>query len=163
MAVSHDVQKEERCFVVRPNASLSRQGALALFLGLVFLSTLVALRFVLLGAWLVVPFTVLELALIGAILWLVLRRNQCTEMIVMRGGELRVIRQQGMQRREWTFQPYWVRIMLLSGRHPWYPGRLIIRSHGQSVEVGACLTEPERESLAKALRKFLPSGSIESG
>lgn len=150
----------EQCFVIRPNASMSTKCAWVVFSIIVVLSIAVMARFVLLGAWMVVPFTLAEVAFIGGILWLVIRSNQCVETIFYKEDELRIVQQDSQQCKEWTFQPYWVQVFLQSGRHPWYPDRLLIQSHGQSLEIGACLTASERTSLAEALSELLPKKLI---
>jgi len=40
-------------------------------------------------------------------------------------------------------------------RNGWYPPRLIIRSHGREVEVGARINQEERERVAAQLRTAL--------
>lgn len=148
--------KEERRFVIRPNASMTTQCAWIVFVGLVVLSVAVMTRFVLLGAWMVVPFTLAEVAFVGYIFWMVLRSNKCVETIVLNEDELKVIRESHKECKEWIFQPYWARVLLQSRRHAWYPDQLLIQSHGESLEIGKCLTDSERTSLAKVLGDLIP-------
>lgn len=130
--------------------------ALVVFCGIVVLSAAVVTRFVLLGAWLVVPFTLLEVAFLGGVFWRVLRQNQFTETILCTRHELKVIQKSSNRLKEWAFHPCWSRVVLQPGGHAWYPDRLLIRSHGQSLEIGMCLTVSEKTSLAEALGELLP-------
>ena len=148
--------KGEQCFVIRPNASMSTTCAWVVFLGVFILSIAVMTRFVLIGAWMVVPFTLAEVAFVAYILWMVLRSNKCVETIILNEEELKVIRESHNERKEWIFQPYWARVLLQSGRHAWYPDQLLIQSHGESLEIGMCLTGSERTSLAKVLSDLIP-------
>lgn len=149
-------KNEEQCFVIRPNASMSTGCAWVVFVGIVILSVAVMARFVLLGAWMVVPFTLVEVAFLGYILRMVLRSNECVETIILNEEELKVIRESHKERKEWIFQPYWTKIFLRSGRHAWYPDQLLIQCHGKSLEIGTCLTGSERTSLAKVLGDLIP-------
>ncbi len=145
--------ESERFFVVQPNASLTKHGAIVVFAVVVLISLLVLLRFVLLGAWVVVPFTVLEVAFIGYILRLVLKSNRQVEMISINEHEIRVIKLGGSERTEWNFNPHWAQVELKKSHHNWYPNKLTIRSHGRVVELASCLTNSEREELAEALQE----------
>ncbi len=148
---------ESRCFVIRPNASMSPKSALIVFLSMLVLSAVMVIRFLLMGAWVIVPYTVLEVAVLGVVLLLLVRDNQKIETIVYTKHELKVIKMNNRRRREWTFQPCWARVLLQPGAHAWYPDRLLIRSHGKSLEIGKCLTGSEKSSLAKTLRALMPS------
>ncbi|MEE9322272.1 MAG: DUF2244 domain-containing protein [Granulosicoccus sp.] len=145
--------------MIRPNASMSPKSALIVFLGFVFLSGAILVRCVLLGAWVVIPFTLIEVVFLGSVFWWVLRSNQFTETILYNKHELKVIRKTHRRLNEWAFQPCWSQVVLQPGDHAWYPDRLLIRSHGQTLEIGMCLTVPEKTSLAKTLRVLLPSGN----
>jgi uncharacterized membrane protein len=104
--------ESERFFVIRPNASLTRTGAIVAFAVVVLISLLVLLRFVLLGAWVVVPFTVLEVVFIGFILRLVLKNNRQVEMISVSADDIRIIKLEGTERTEWSFNPHWAQVEL---------------------------------------------------
>ena len=145
--------ESERLFVIRPNASLTKNGAIVVFAVVVVISLLVLLRFVLLGAWMVAPFTVLEVAFFGFILRLVLKSNKQVEMISVSADEIRVIRLGDSGRTEWSFNPHWAQVELKKSSHDWYPSKLTIRSHGRMVELATCLTDSEREELAEALQE----------
>ncbi len=145
--------ESERFFVIQPNASLTKQGA-RVFLGfIVFVSLLVLARFLLLGAWFVLPFTILEVAFIGFILHLILKANRQVEMISVSNNGIRIVKLTDQEREEWHFDPYWAQVELKHSPHDWYPSKLIIRSHGRAVELASCLTNSEREELAEALKE----------
>lgn len=152
----------ERFFVIRPNASLTKYGAIIAFVIVVVISLLVLVRFILLGAWLVVPFTVLEVAFIGFILRLVLKNNKQVEMISIRHDEIRLIKLDGFERSEWEFNSHWAKVELIKSSHDWYPSKLTIRSHGRVVELASCLTDIEREELAKILLDSIISSKSEA-
>ena len=53
------------------------------------------------------------------------------------------------------FHPYWARLSLQPGNWRGAPGRLLVRSHGREVEIGAFLNEEERRDLADRLSGLL--------
>ena len=142
-------------FVIRPNRSMTVKG-MVFFVLLVGLGVfLVAIRFVLLGAWVVLPFAILEIVLLAAGFWLFERASRYRE-IVQVSADCFIITQEGVQGRKVSrFNPHWVRVILRSNPDDWYPSRLFIRSHGEQVEIGACLTDQERETLSEALIKSM--------
>lgn len=143
-----------RTWVARPNCSLSAAGR-QLFFGITaVVSGTIAFVFSWLGAWPVVPFTGLELAL----LWWALRRIGASandvETIILEPGRLTIETSRGSLLERHEFQPYWARLHYVTppgpGKH-----RLLIRSHGREVEVGSLLNEEQKMALAKELRHDL--------
>lgn len=143
------------CIVLRPHAALSPRQACALFAGLsVFMITMSAM-FLSLGAWPIALCFVLTLAAFGAGLYVNCRRSRDSELLVFDEARLRIVRRRGRQEECHEFQRYWARVALEPVRGGWYPSRLMIRSHGRAVEVGACLNDDERAHTAHRLRQLL--------
>jgi len=142
-------------FEIRPNRSLSRRGML-FFFALVSLAALsIAVRFVLLGAWMVLPFALLEVLVLGGGLYSFDKAASCRELISVSEDQLLVTREDRHGRRDWSFQPYWAQVICQPDGRMWYPSRLLIRSHGRQIEIGSCLTEEEREQLFTSLKNSL--------
>lgn len=145
-----------RTFEVRPNRSLSRTGMLVFFIAVAFFSLLIALRFILLGVWLVLPFTLLELAVLGGSLYLFERRSRYSETIQISPDSILFIARRGVKvLQECRFQTHWVKVVLQLDHHSWYPGKLLLQSHGYSIEIGACLTEDDRKAFAETIKASL--------
>ena len=142
-------------FIVRPNASLSRHEGRLLFAGIAFFSLLIILRFYLLGAWLVIPFTLLDIIFVGLTLRYILKKNQYVELISCTQDKTVITKSTGNHHAEWSFQTFWVKLIYSPNRHPWHPGKLFLSSHGRSVEFGSCLTNDERKELAEAIQNSL--------
>lgn len=116
----------------------------------------IAIRFWLLGAWVVMPVVLLEMVVLGTAFYLVEKSSRDVETIDMSDdGLVKVTRTVRSVVDEWRFQPYWVQVVLRSDRIKWYPTHLSLRSHGKSVEIGACLTDEEREELSDSLKEGL--------
>lgn len=143
-----------RTWVARPNHSLSVSGAQLLFIVAAGISSLIAIAFSLFGAWPVIPFTGIELA----VLWWALQRceRHATdfERITLEAGRLIVETRKGALIERHEFHPYWAQLQYEKSAAQ-HPQRLLIRSHGKEIEVGSLLTEEQKKALAKELKKEL--------
>mgnify|MGYP001815591025 FL=1 len=138
-------------FNIRPNAGYPRPGWRWLMAGLVVVGLGIAIRLTMMGFWLVLPFTLLELALVFYLVRLVQRRGNYVERIRIDGERLSIEHIEPNANRDWWFPLHWVRVDLRAPSHRWYPHRLLLGASGSWVEVGTCLTDDERMSLAEAV------------
>lgn len=152
----------ETRFELRPNRSLSNTETLAFFALTCAVSFSIAIGFLLLGAWMVLPFAGAEMALMGAVLYLVAMRSGECETVTVREQTVHVARFGPGASRSWTFQRHWVQIRLEPSFYRWYAKRLKIVSHGRELEIGKMLNEDERCELAETLRGLV-AGSNRPG
>lgn len=146
--------------VIGPNASLSTRQAW-LFMGLATVMGLgIAGSLAAMGFWPVVPFTGLELAALGAALWVSVRRNAYREVLSFHTEQVVVefgLAGKGAGSRV-ELTRYWTRVLLEAGANRHAPTRLVLTSAGQRVEVGRCLTDEERGQLKLRIQELLRSG-----
>lgn len=138
-------------FTVEPNRNLSWQQSKWLFLFLAGCVALVSLYFASLGAWLVLPFTGLEILIIGGAIYAQSCCAHRRQVIRIDRSQIE-IRDGRKTARSKRFPKAWSKIVQTRDHTGWYPSRLLIGSHGEFVEVGKDLVEEERESLADQLR-----------
>lgn len=139
--------------VITPHRSLTRTGIAVLIGAFVVLSTGIAVRFWLVGAWPVMAFSLLEVPLVGLLLAINVHRARASELIMLTEHAFTVIRTDaGGRRNQVSLPSAWLRVDLETGRGM---ARLFVRSHGHACEVGTFLHEPERISLFEALRDAL--------
>jgi len=115
---------------------------------------LTAFRFWLIGAWPVVVFSVVEVSLAVLLLLSNARQARASEMILLTGRTLRVVRTTAAGRRQERELPSaWLNVTIeeIPGRAP----RLVLVAHGVREEVGTALGEAERRDLARALSEAL--------
>ncbi len=149
---SHD----ETQIIISPNASLGR-GAAVSALAIIALTTLaVALAWSLAGFWLVLPFAGLEVVVLVAVFRHVLHQGQFREVIRIGRDRVTVQTGRGRPERECHLPRPWTRVVCEPGPFRGYPCRLWLRARGRQVEVGSCLTDPEREALWQRLKVLLP-------
>ena len=118
------------------------------------LAMLISLRFWMLGAWPVLPFSVIEVGLVLLMLRLNTREARASELILLTETELRIVRTEPSgQRRVRVLPSGWLSVSLLErdGRVP----RLVLRRHGVSEEIGRALGEAEKRDLATSLERAL--------
>ncbi|MCU7958567.1 MAG: DUF2244 domain-containing protein [gamma proteobacterium symbiont of Bathyaustriella thionipta] len=155
LTVNYDQAGLPNRYIVQPNRSLTPAGMLLFFLLVALAAISLAIRFVLLGAWMVLPFALLEVLGLGAAFLVYERSSRYREIIDFGKDHLRVERSKRARVEKWEFQPYWVRLVEWKDAASWYPGRLFLRSHGRELEIGACLTEEERRELAAGLARYI--------
>jgi len=135
---------------LKPNRALSRRGLRRLIMVLAAL----ALTTAALGAWqgnVFAPlFALVESFAVAFALGVAWRAGDRSERITLDRASLEVRFLPG--RRRMRFQSYWVRVRLAPGnRHH----RLLLRSHGRELEIGAFLSDEERAELSKKLMVLL--------
>jgi uncharacterized membrane protein len=140
--------------VLYPNRSLGTTGFALLMTAIVLVSVAVGAGFMMVGAWPVTGFLGLDVLLVYLAFRWNDRQARRAEFVRLDGDGLSVRRLEPDGHSQcWRFEPYWVRVSLEQvGRHD---RRLVLRSHGRQVVIGAFLTQDERQELAHALEAAL--------
>jgi uncharacterized membrane protein len=134
--VETTIRREEGCrFIIRPNRPLSWPQTKLVYATLASLCMIVATGFTLMGYWLVLPFAGAEVLLLAGGFYLCALSGRETEVIRIKDN----------------------RIAIEKEKHEWYPSRLVIRSHAKQLQLGAFLTDGERERLARELKRAISS------
>lgn len=147
--------------VARRNNSLGARQLWLVFGVLAAFSLALACAFAAAGAWMVLPYSILELALVGLAFHLVERRAGDWERLVVTGDRIIVERQAGgnRERREWNL--CWLRVQCEGAgdqsayrRFPAEPV-LILAFAGEVWRFGDALPAAERMALARELRRLV--------
>jgi uncharacterized membrane protein len=139
-----------------PNRSLGRRGFVVLMIVVAALNAGASFFFYVQGAWPIVGFMGLDVAL----LYWAFSRNyadaRIAERVEITEHEL-VLRRRQMKRPETErrFVRRWVRVELDEDRERELVGSLYLRFKGERTEIGKFLSPAERKTLAGALRKAL--------
>lgn len=142
----------EVTLIARRNNSLSPGGRTLVvgFLAVVVLA--ISLGFALNGAWMVAPFAGLDLLLLYLAFRYIGRHSEDFESVILKGDQIVVERWEAGRLRTLRFNRYWAR---LDSGEPGRGGRLLLRSHGQEVEIGSCLNPAQRAAMASRLKEHL--------
>lgn len=140
--------------VITPHRSLGLAGLRMLFGVIAVLLAVVSLRFWYLGAWPVTLFGILELALVGAFLWVNHRSARSVETVTLYHDRARIARLAPSGRRWETALPMAWLTVELEERAP-SATRLWLCHRDRREEIAGALGEEEKRDLAGALRKAL--------
>lgn len=134
--------------VLKRNCSISPRGLLLAYALLAALAAGIAAGFAFLGAWLILPFAGLELALLGAAFWLTARHAADCERIELARGRLRVEVQEAAQVRRYEMDARLARVRLEEGH-------VVLRAPQAELELGRHLEAEARAGFAAELGRRL--------
>lgn len=142
---------------LRPNRSLDRRHARWLVAAVAGVMLIGAVRFLILGAWPVLPFMAVDVALLWWAFRASYRSGRAYETVHLDADALTVRKfsERGRERR-FRLEPFWARARL--EELPSGDNRLWVASRDVRVSVGQCLSPPEREGvhavIAEGLEKW---------
>jgi uncharacterized membrane protein len=151
-------QQKETLFsaLLRPHRSLGPKGFMVLMSAVCLVSFGTGLLFYMMGAWPVMGFMGLDVALIYIAFKLNFRALRLYETVDLTPEALTVTRvQPSGKAQSWSFNPYWVRLRLED--RIGQASELSLASHGDRLVFASFLSDPEREDFAAALRAALSS------
>ena len=140
--------------VIVPHRSLTRRGLRNVILLICGLSSLTILRFLLVRAWPVIIFSVIEVTLAIVLLLVNAHRGRASEVLMLSASALCIRRTDASGRRsECSLDPAWLNVTLDDepGRVP----RLFLTARGIKEEIATSLGEAEKRDLAASLREAL--------
>ncbi|MGH7088893.1 MAG: DUF2244 domain-containing protein [Stellaceae bacterium] len=139
--------------VLRPYRSLPRRGFRLMMLGLASIGIGVGIAAVLAGAWPIVGFFALDVALVYLAFRLSYRSARQHECVRLTEKALTVERVSvAGARRLFRFEPYWARVRFAESEET---NSLSIGSHGRTLVLGSFLAPEARCSFARQLADAL--------
>jgi uncharacterized membrane protein len=146
----------ELCVVASHNDSLGTRGRRTAFLLVAGLSLALGAGFVVVGAWPVLPYTLLEITVLAIAFVCLERRARDWERLTVQGEQVIVERVQAgrVERQEWNRR--WLRVETTAGRDG-LPACIVLHSAGRACEFGAALAEERRNEVARQLRRLTGS------
>lgn len=109
-----------------------------------------AVRFIMIGAWPVVIFVGIDLLALWLAFFLNYRAAKAFETVQLTDKDLLLTRVSAAGRvATWRFEPYWASVRIRERGDD--ENELYLRSHGETVYFGDCLTAPERRDFREAL------------
>ena len=137
---------------------MSPRGLAVFVICLVVLSLTIALGFLSLGLWMVLPFAGLEMIIVAVAITASVRRAKDYEMVVVDADEVTITQNRSGRTRVSRFQRYWTQVRHEPGATRLQPDRLLIGSHGRYVAIGDDLTEADKKGLAERIGGALRGG-----
>ena len=152
VSVKRDISGNSYRFVLAPNRSISWRELVFFYVLTCVLALAIGLFFTFQGMWLVLPFSGLEMLVLGLGLYVTSRNVYRREVITLDTDRVRI--EKGVQRvdQSWEFSTPWVRISDDRDDQRGGRRRLVIGASGSGVEVGSFLANSEKEELAFQLK-----------
>jgi len=144
-------------WTLQRNCSMTPRQVARAYAVLCTISLAVALAFFLRGVWIVLAFSLLELACVGLALVLYARHALDRERISLSTSCLLIECVQANVRRQSRLDPLWTRVLSPAELPPAGARRPLItlESRGVRVEVGRFVNEAKRRQVARELRQAL--------
>ncbi len=143
--------------VLRPNASWSWRANLRFLYLLMAVSLTIGVGFLLMGAWVVLPYSLLEMSVLAACIYYCVRQCNRQEVITISEHRVQVERGVRMPSDRRDYHRIWAQFLVRPPRHPWDPEVVAIRSHGQELEIGQFLNRRDKLKLIAQLRRVVGS------
>lgn len=145
--------------LLKPNCSLSPNAAVKVVMSLAALALLVALGFMHMGAWLVLPFAGLEIIAIAYAFYIVHLHAYDFESITITDDSVVIEKRTYKKTTTTVFQRYWAQVNLrgaINAKHINGKSGLFVGSHGKEVELGErFINDEQRALLARELKQKL--------
>jgi uncharacterized membrane protein len=138
-------------WLMKRNCSVSPRQFVYFYISLALFSLLIAFLLLLNGAWLVLPFTGIELLTVGVAFVLYARHAVDYERIRLFPNRLVIEQVSAEQLTQFEFNPRWVRVE--AGATP--RDRITLVSRGQTIMIGQHLAQYRRAQFAGELRAWL--------
>jgi uncharacterized membrane protein len=138
-------------WLMKRNCSVSPRQFVYFYISLALFSLLIAFLLLLNGAWLVLPFTGIELLSVGVAFVLYARHAVDYERIRLFPNRLVIEQVSAEQLTQFEFNPRWVRVE--AGATP--RDRITLVSRGQTIMIGQHLAQYRRAQFAGELRAWL--------
>ncbi len=148
-------RRQEGTILLQPNNSMSWRVNLLLFGAMTVLSLTIATGFFLVGAGVILPFSLLELFALFVGTYYCLWQRQRKELITF--AEHQVTVQKGFYRPLTTYRYHrlWCQLIIRRPTHPWKTPLVFLRSHGKELELGSFLNQQDKTILIARLEILL--------
>ena len=147
---------KRRVWMLSSNCALTPRQVGAFYLSLVVASVVIATAFLIHGAWMVLPFSLIEMAAVGAALLVYTRHAVDCERVSLEAGALVIESIDGDKRSVKRVDPRAARVVVESSS-PNGRGAVLVVARGERIAVGRFVCERERRRFAHELQVALRS------
>ena len=141
--------------VLTPNFSWTWRANLTLLYSLMAISVTIGIGFLFAGAWLILPFSILEIAFLWLCIHYCVYRCYRQEIIIISTHE--VVIEKGIFHRQEVrnFNRSWSQFLVKGPRRRGDTSTICIRSHGQELEIGSFLNQEDKTRLINRLHQVV--------
>ncbi|MFT4634589.1 MAG: putative membrane protein [Arenicella sp.] len=149
--VNFEKQNDIQRLVITANRSMSWQQNKRILAFMFCVNMAIALGWAAMGAWMILPFAGLEIALVGLGMYYVSWKLSFKEIIIIEGDSL--ILQKGiyMPKQQWQWQLGSTTLIKQPSRYRMSAPALFLKHLNQTVEIGSALNRNEKKELREHL------------
>ena len=116
---------------------------------------IIAIGFAAIGAWMVLPFTGIEILALLIVMYRVSRKCYRKEVIHLNKEAITV--EQGLDRphASWNSELFWTRLIVQPSGHPWRSNKVYLRGRHDQIEIGSFLNDQEKVALVRQLSIYV--------
>jgi len=141
--------------LLTPNQSAHWHVVLLIVSALSLVIFIIAICMTLFGAWMILPFSGIEILAIVFANYYVLSRNAHKEVITFTSDQVSVEKGKRRPSTTITFQRHWTQTKIIPPSHDWYLTQVSLCSMKEHVSIGNFLNEEDRGELIRALNDAL--------
>jgi uncharacterized membrane protein len=141
----HDSKTASDQIVLSPNMSACWQTTKYFLYIVSSFALIIAVSFAAIGAWMVLPFTGIEILVLLIVMYRVSRKCYRKEVIRLTKDSIVVEQGQNKPVTSWHSELFWTRLIIQSQSHSWHSNRLFLRGRHDQIEIGAFLSDPEKD------------------
>ncbi len=153
--MSTELPQAKTVWLMRRNCSFTPKQVGIFYLSMVCFSGLITAYFWWVGAWMVVPFTLIELSVLGIALLIYARHARDYEKITLQNSELIIELNLGYKKSLTQWNAPWVRVKDPESLHDRKKDLVILESGAQTISIGQFILAEKRHDLAKEIRQAL--------
>lgn len=141
--------------VLSPNMSACWQTTKYFLYIVSSFALIIAISFAAIGAWMVLPFTGIEIVVLLVVMYRVSRKCYRKEVIYLNRDTVVIERGQNRPVTRWHSELFWTRLIIQPQGHSWHSKRLFLRGRHDQIEIGAFLNDQEKDILVRHLRGYI--------
>jgi len=145
----------ERVWLMKRNCSFTPKQVGMFYLSICSFSSLIAGYFVFQGVWMILPFTLLELSVLGIALLVYTRHAADYEKISLHQKELRIEMSRGSRIMQKVWHAPWVKVTLPKPKGRREEQLVLISQGGEELRIGQFIFLERREQLARELQRAI--------
>jgi uncharacterized membrane protein len=153
-----EASQAKTVWLMRRNCSFTPKQVGIFYLSMVVFSGLITTYFWWIGAWMVLPFAVIELSVLGIALLIYARHARDYEKITLQNSELTIELNLGDKNSLTQWNAPWVRVKDPESLHDRKKDLVILESGAQTISIGQFILAEKRHDLAKEIRQALRLG-----
>lgn len=158
--VNQQPQEALTVITLRPNRSLSWRGNLWLIASLSCIALAIGISFAALGAWVILPFSGLEILALSACLYVLAKRNARQEVITVSDNNVLVERGIDRPSAQWCYERSQSAFHIEKPTRAWSSPIISIRCQDQHLELGAFLNRRDKIKLINTLKSTVAHYNI---